>query len=127
LLYHAAHLLSGILEASSISDLVRIYGHQPDQKDGLSKRFIHTLLINSVLPAVFLYGKRHDKPELCEKAISFYEELPAEDNHVVAFWGQMGINSLKSFHSQALLELKTQYCDQLKCLQCAIGQNIITS
>ncbi|MBK7712610.1 MAG: DUF2851 family protein [Bacteroidales bacterium] len=68
------------------------------------------LLINSVIPLLFIYGKSRDLPEFCERALSFLEQVNAEDNAVIREWKDAGIGAESAFFSQALLQLRDYYC-----------------
>lgn len=82
--------------------------------------FIHSLLINTVAPFLFHYGKIRFQPAYQEKAVQLLEQLPPEDNAVLRGWQQLGIQANDALQSQALLQLKTRYCDQKRCLECAV-------
>lgn len=84
------------------------------------------ILINSILPMIFYYGKCNAKEQYSEKAIDFFTELPAESNNITKKWKKMGLTIDNSFVSQALIHLKTKYCNAQKCLSCEIGRNLIT-
>jgi hypothetical protein len=81
--------------------------------------------MNSVLPAIFLYGKKQETPELCDRVLSFYEQLSPEKNAIIQYWNHLGIKTQSAFDSQGLLQLKTAYCDRFQCLRCAIGNEIL--
>jgi hypothetical protein len=125
LLYHSSHLLSKVLEADSIESLQNLYAFKHNGKRVLSDDAINLLLVNSVLPAIFLYGKNQHKPELCDRVISFYEQLPAESNAITRYFKKAGISVQYAFNAQAVIQLKNAYCDQQKCLHCAIGKEIL--
>ena len=40
-------------------------------------------------------------------------------------WKHIGISVKKAAGSQALMELKKQFCDQRKCLECEIGKHLL--
>lgn len=85
------------------------------------------LLINSVIPLLFVYGKNRDLPEYCERAISFLEQVNAEENSVTREWLVAGIEAESAFFSQALLQLREYYCRKRRCLDCRIGFRLINS
>ena len=62
----------------------------------------------------------------CERANHLLRELPAEDNRVIRRWKQLGVVVRNAADSQALLELKTGFCAQGRCLECAIGRAALT-
>lgn len=90
----------------------------------LGKHSIDILIINTVIPFMFAYFRK--KGEDVDKIISILEEIPAEKNSIINKWNALGFESKNAFDSQALLQLKKQYCDFKKCLQCPIGHKVLT-
>ena len=78
-------------------------------------------------PLLYTYGKIIPDPAVLEKSISWLKQIPAEQNHFMDGWKQIGITVKKAAGSQALVELKKQFCDQRKCLECEIGRESVTS
>jgi hypothetical protein len=85
------------------------------------------LLVNAVLPVLFCYGKWKDRPDICERAVSFFDGVQAEDNTIINEWRSAGIKAGSSFYSQALIQLRNNYCRKRKCLQCRIGSKLISA
>lgn len=127
---------------SSVSDLFPIfqvetseYWHTHylfDKEAKVSSRklgatLMNLIIINSVIPFMFLFGKYYSKEALVKKALDLHDLLPAEDNVVIRNFKQLNINTSTAFRTQALLQLKKQYCDQKRCLQCAIGNFLVKS
>lgn len=92
----------------------------------LGKSSIHLFIINTVAPFLFLYGKHKDEPRYKEKALELLEELPAENNNIITEWKNLGIETSSAYQTQALLQLKNEYCNKQRCLTCAIGNKILT-
>jgi hypothetical protein len=92
----------------------------------LSAASINILLINAVIPFIFVHGKLNDNQIQQNLAISFLEELPAEKNSIMEHWHDLGIVASNAFESQALIELKNSYCQNKKCLYCGIGMHVIS-
>jgi hypothetical protein len=84
------------------------------------------LLINSVIPLLFVYGQCRDSQEICEKALSFLEDIAPEQNIITSEWESAGIIAESAFYSQALIQLRNEYCKKRKCLDCRIGNKIIS-
>jgi hypothetical protein len=84
------------------------------------------LLINSVIPLIFVYGQCRDNQDISERALCFLEELNAEENVITSEWETAGITAESAFYSQALIELRNEYCKRRKCLYCRIGNKIIS-
>jgi hypothetical protein len=84
-----------------------------------------SILINSVIPFLFFYGKEKKQDEFCEKAVSWLEKLKAEDNRMIRKWKFVGIMPESAADSQGLLHLEKSYCSQKRCLDCMIGRKVI--
>lgn len=87
----------------------------------LSKSSLTLLVINTVVPMLFAYGRHKGNERLCERALSFLEELRAERNHIVRMWQEVGLDVRTAADSQALIQLKKAYCDKRDCLRCRFG------
>jgi hypothetical protein len=85
------------------------------------------LLLNAVIPIVFVYGKIHDNREVSERALSFLDEIKAEANTIVNDWKKAGVEARSSFDSQGLIQLRNEYCKKRRCLDCRIGARLIVS
>lgn len=86
---------------------------------------ISTIIINSVVPAVFAVGLARGNENLREKAIRWLEELSAETNTVTTGFDKLGIRCHSAYDSQALLELKSVYCADKRCLECSVGNQLL--
>jgi hypothetical protein len=84
------------------------------------------LLINSVIPMLFVYGQSRDCNEISERALFFLEQIPPEKNIIINEWEEAGIIADSAFYSQALIQLRNEYCKRRKCLNCRIGNMIIS-
>lgn len=96
----------------------------PKQKH-LGLQTVHLIIINAYIPLVFTYAKIKGDVLLKETAIDLYRKLPKEKNVIIDNWKALGVKISNSASSQALIELKMQYCNKLKCLNCPIGQDIL--
>jgi len=97
-----------------------------NSKKSLGTLSFNNVVINTVVPVLFVYGEQHNKNELKDRAIDFLTALPAEDNHIIRNWSRMKFHPENAFESQGLLQLKNRYCARRKCLNCQIGKKIIT-
>jgi len=93
---------------------------------GIGRDFFHSLLVNTVLPFLFAYGQFKQEEDKCERALRFMEEIPPEDNKVIRKWREHGIDPVHAGQSQALLQLKTCYCEPKNCVNCSIGKTLIS-
>ncbi|MBN2863500.1 MAG: DUF2851 family protein, partial [Bacteroidales bacterium] len=142
MLSNTGGLFAKIIEADKIADLRDLFevtasGYWNDhfvfgkqsrlspKKTGAQATDI--LLINAVIPALFFYGRTHDSHYICEKAVSFLEEIRSESNSIIEDWNLAGIYSESAFYSQALIHLRSNYCRKRRCLDCRIGFRLISA
>ncbi len=91
----------------------------------LGQSSIDILLINTIIPFTFIYGTIHNKPDLKEKAVEWLGQIKAENNTFTRLFSALGIPAENAMHSQAMVQLKTNYCDNKRCLECAIGHFLL--
>ena len=87
----------------------------------LGPQAIDTILVNTIAPFKFLYGKLKDDERLRQEAIMLLENLEPETNAVIRDWETMNFIPHSAAETQALLELKKNYCDKKRCLSCEVG------
>lgn len=90
-------------------------------KKRITDNAVTLLLINSIAPFYYSYGRRKDSEQHCEQAVALLEQLKAENNYIIRGWSDCGILVKNAADSQALIQLKKQYCDRRDCLRCRIG------
>ena len=136
-LYHRAYgLLSQLMEKNSLKEIRDILrggtseywlnhyvfgGSCTSRPKTLSDSSIDLLIINTVVTFLYAYGIHQGKEELCLRATTFLEELKPENNYIIRMWSQCGLKVNHAGDSQALIQLKKEYCDKKKCLYCRIG------
>ncbi|WP_256012382.1 DUF2851 family protein [Desertivirga xinjiangensis] len=141
LIIKSQHLFSRILHMSNSKDIVSIFRDLP-VNDYWKKHYrfgkmsekvctdlgldsIHNILLNTVVISLFSYGKYTGDQQLINRALEVLENLPPETNQIINRFKSLGIKTDTAADSQALLQLKKYYCDQKKCVTCAIGAKII--
>ena len=97
----------------------------PRAIQGISQELSHILLINAVIPVLFLFAKSTDDLQLQEKCIDWLDQIPAENNQIIRKMRSIGFEAKSAADSQALIELDTQFCAQKYCASCAIGAQLI--
>ena len=136
-LYHRSYgLLSQLMEKETIKeirDLLRggtseywtnhytFGGYSPDCPQTLSESSLNLIIINTIVPFLYAYGIHRGKEKLCSRATTFLEELKPENNYIIRMWSECGLKVAHAGDSQALIQLKKEYCDKKKCLYCRIG------
>ena len=89
------------------------------------KDIINRVIINAVIPFLYLVAKEEKNETLRQRMISWLFELPPERNKWMRDWERAGIGSRHAFDSQALLELRKNYCELKRCLDCAVGNAVM--
>jgi len=139
-LYHSQqNLFSKISTSTSVKNVYEIFEitasnywqshyqfdkESPKKKKQLSKSFIDLILINTILPLQFAYAKSQGK-EISEDLIQLLNEVASEKNAIMDKFSSFGIKSTNAFESQSLLQLKNEYCNKSRCLECAIGMELL--
>lgn len=94
-------------------------------KKHVTDNAVTLLLINSIAPFYYSYGLRRNSEQHCEWAVALLEQLKAENNYIIREWTECGILVKNAADSQALIQLKKQYCDRRDCLRCRIGYEFL--
>ncbi len=81
--------------------------------------------INLVVPVMFAYGEYTGKENLKEAALELLESIPAENNVIVRGWTGKGVPVASALDSQAVIQLRNEYCVPGNCTKCRIGRKII--
>lgn len=96
----------------------------PKKKKQLSKSFMDLLILNTVIPLQFAYAKSLGI-EASEDLIAVLNNVEAEKNSIIEKFSSFGIKAKNAFETQSLLQLKNEYCNKNKCLDCAIGMELL--
>lgn len=141
-LYHSRlNLFSSLINAESLPEYYKIFKVEvsdywkthyqfdkisPKKKKALTTSFIDLLLINTIIPLKFAYAKSQGK-DISEELIYLLEEIQAEKNVIIEKFSNFGIVSKNAYESQSLLQLKNEYCNHKRCLECSIGIELMKS
>lgn len=139
-LYHSQqNLFSKIGTSTSVKEIYEIFHvsasnywqthyqfdkESPKKRKQLSKSFVDLIIINTIIPMQFAYAKSLGK-EIAEELIVLINEVAPEKNAVVDKFSSIGIQSTTAFESQSLLQLKNEFCNKKRCLECAIGMELL--
>ena len=137
MLYHAGHTdLSRLLEGQTREDFHRLFRTATSpywethyhfglasaaQTKALQTASLDLIIINTVAPLLFAYGQQHMDDARCERAFALLESVPAERNFITRSWAKAGLTAANASDSQALIQLKREYCDPKDCLRCRFG------
>lgn len=140
LVQHSAQLFSRIREMHLLSDVKQLLNVTANDYWHYHYRFgeagafmqkkvgevmVNNILINTVVPVLFAYGTYRDEQPYKDKALRWLEETGYEANSITRGWVACGIANRHAFDSQSLIELKTRYCDEKRCLDCMIGNALL--
>lgn len=87
----------------------------------LGKGSMALLAINFIAPLVYAMASVNGDMDMSESAMEIWQKSKAESNRYIANWHVHGIECRNAFDSQALLQLRKEYCDKGRCLECRIG------
>ena len=90
----------------------------------LTSQFIDLLIVNTIVPIKFSYHKNQGKLNV-EELMELLEAIPSEKNSIIEKFSEFKIKSENVLQSQSLIELKSEYCNQKKCLNCAVGLQLL--
>jgi len=114
------------IEASDYWTNHYIFGEQSKpKKKRLGEEAIRLITINTIIPFMYSYGRSRAKADLEANALALLQQMPPEKNSIVRNFATLGIKALSAFDTQALLHLKTFYCETRKCIYCPIGVSIL--
>ncbi len=140
LIHQSSSLFSKIVEIKTVKDFYTLFLVEPSEywknhyvfhKESVEKSkaigqlAVDILLINTVIPFLFVYGKAKGITELKDRAIYLLENIKPEKNSIINKWSDLGMKMKSAFETQALIQLKNQYCNHKKCLNCHIGNYLI--
>ncbi|HEY0029936.1 MAG TPA: DUF2851 family protein [Bacteroidia bacterium] len=91
----------------------------------LGDEAINNILINTVVPFLFVYGKQKGEERYISRALALLEKTEGEHNAVIEQWIALKIPADTAHATQALLQLKNEYCNHKKCLSCSIGNYLL--
>jgi hypothetical protein len=136
----STHLFSKIKEATSFNDILTILnitandywhyhyrlGEPGDYKPKVvGRQMAENIMINTIIPVLFAYGVYTKDQQYKDKAIDWLGQLAPEANNITKQWKALGVGNGNALHSQGLIELKKNYCDVKRCLDCAVGNKIL--
>ena len=93
----------------------------------LSKSSLDLIVINSVVPFLFAYGRYKGDDILCDRSFELMESLKSEQNSYISKWEEAGVVCHSAADSQAIMQLSKNYCEKHNCLRCRFGYEYIKS
>ncbi|MBF6597452.1 MAG: DUF2851 family protein [Fermentimonas sp.] len=87
---------------------------------------LEVIVINTIVPMLFAYGKKSGNEEYCTRAIDILETIKPENNIIIREFIAAGITPANAADSQAIIQLKREYCEKRKCLYCRYGHSLLS-
>jgi len=140
LVFNSSHLFSKILETDLLKDLCGYFELSVSKywethysfdkkskktKKQIGKSTINLIVINTIIPFLFVFGRLRNNQAIIDKALKFLDQIPGESNSILNKWNELGMSVQTAYNTQALLELKNNYCNKKKCLSCGIGNVLL--
>lgn len=140
LVQQSQHLFSIVREAKEISEIQQLlkvtandywhYHYRFDEetvfkKKTLGKEMVQNICINTVIPMLYAYGFYNSSETLKDKALAWMAQLSPEKNAITKGFEQIDVVNKSAYDSQALIQLKNEYCNVKLCLQCAVGNQVL--
>jgi hypothetical protein len=134
------NIFSTILATESIPELKQLFDvtqseywqahYRFDKKSkkpvpGLGDAAIENIIINSIVPTLAAYSIYKDESIWMDRAVDFLSKISPEKNSIISEWKALGWSVTSAFDSQALIELRNNFCNKRLCLQCTIGHTLI--
>ncbi len=144
LVYKSSHLFSRIKDLETVKEIKNEMKTEPNDfwlyhyklngdgvqntplKKELGNQMIENIIINTICPILFAYGIFNNDTIIKEKALDWLMQIRPENNKVTRGFQKLGIENRNAFDSQALVQLKKYYCEQKRCLECTIGNLILS-
>ncbi len=140
-LYHLySNLFSKIIQLKSKKEVYKLFQIQledfwlthftfqkesPKRKKQITQSFIDLIIINTIIPLKFAYAKSQNKEGY--NTFDLLKEIKPEKNSIIQKFNKIVVETKNAFETQSLLELKNNYCAKKRCLQCAIGLDLLKS
>ena len=106
------------------------YHYQFDQETQYKEKstgdqLLHHVIINSLAPLFYAYGTIQGDEKWKQKAIQWLSAMKTEENKITRLWKKYNVICSNAMESQGLLHLQRYYCQEKKCLDCAVGMKVL--
>ena len=140
LIHQSVNLFSIIKEAKTLKEIKELlnvtandywhYHYILDEASAfrekrLGSQMVNNILINTIIPIVFAFGLYHKNEMYKNKALQWLEQVAAEKNNITNAFASLKTENKNAFDSQALIQLKNEYCNKKRCLECAVGNRLL--
>jgi hypothetical protein len=142
LIHKSVHLLSKVIETNKSEELKKLFTVEAseywdthytfDKKSAKQTKLIgvdgvNNIIINTLVPLLFVYGKSKAEEKYVDRALNLLEVIKPESNSIIDKWKQYGVKAGSAYQTQALIQLKNEYCSNKRCLECAVGAKLLAT
>ena len=142
MIHHGFYLTGQLEDARTIDNLralfdIRLIGFWANRftfsdKGGcspqaLSRNSLDVLVVNVAIPLLHARATARGDLEGMTYAAELLQQLRSEENGIVRLFTSAGIKSPDAFTSQALIELRREYCEKKKCIYCRFGHRMLSA
>jgi hypothetical protein len=90
---------------------------------------IDEIIVNTVIPLAFLYGRVFGRMDMCEHSVNIARDVPPlEDNAILRKMEKQlirgKIHLSTSFQQQGAIQLYKEYCLNVRCAECMVGREM---
>ncbi len=140
LIHRSENLFSKVLGTGSLKVLSQLLSDSPSiywrehyrfgvkharTKAGMGEAFQQTLIINVIIPFLFIYGRIKDELFYRQRALDLLDQMAPENNKITRIYKELGLEIKSGYQSQAAIQLYNAYCSTKKCLNCSVGIHLI--
>ncbi len=140
LINKSSHLFSNIKDAATLKEVEKLFDVTANdywhyhyvfddetvfKKKTIGRQMIQNIIVNTVLPFLYAYGWYNNAEHYKEKALLWATQLLPEQNFITKGFVELGIKNKSAYDSQSLIQLKNNYCNNKRCLECAVGNGIL--
>ncbi|MGB5988438.1 MAG: DUF2851 family protein [Marinifilaceae bacterium] len=140
-IYNSNSLFASIMESDNIEQIKKLFKFSTSiywdthfcfndktkrKSSSMGKSTLDIVIINAVIPTIFAYGRYVNNEIIMDRAIDLLEKIPLEKNYITNMWKQEGLPAKSAADSQALVQLKKEYCDKKRCLHCELGNKLMS-
>ena len=132
--------MSGITAVNTLTDAYKLFSHplsgywhnhtcfggtETIGNSGMRQKQVDVIIINTVAPMLYVYGKHRKEEKLCSMAEDLLHQIAPEENSIIKRWREQGVKAGCAADTQALLQLERSYCRVRNCTECPFAYHYI--
>lgn len=104
---------------------VRLTASTKPRSAAIGRTRRQTLIANTLVPTSLLHADQTQDEGLRTAAMDLLKALPAERNHILRRFSELGTKTHTAYRSQGLLHLYKTRCTRSRCLSCPVGRFLV--